>query len=350
MNREQRGVVKAVSVIAALLWVVLGLRFGWPFWLWIALVIATIVAPWLVIWRYRRWRAAKRVPAELVETARSPQPPTNERSLSGVPLRSAHPDYQFLFSGKVIWYSKPDAPGLPHADPGGLAVDLVLEQAAQLVAEVAPDEGERAQYRLAAALGAQRSDPAGHVGAWASEVRLELPESDADRIRGLADARKDVELWQRARNHERDKRAYLADDVLKNPGSALVWWLARVDGDVDEAVRQIGNLRRLTAAAHDTRVPDPDLDAPHWIGVVPAGQSTMQSLFMEEFELGGNGVGASQHVLAAIEGLAAGDERAALSRRLAEVLAAHGHDELAELVRDRFTAADRQELPGSDAS
>ncbi|MCI2420263.1 hypothetical protein MOQ72_22730 [Saccharopolyspora sp. K220] len=348
MNREQRGVVQAVSVIAALLWVGLGLRFGWPVWLCIALVIATIVAPWLVIWRYRRWRAPKRVPPQPVEPAQRPEPPrTNERSVSGVSLRSAHPDYRFLFSGKVIWYAQPNAPGLPHADPGGLAVDLILAQAAQFVAEVAPDEGELARHRLTAALGAQRSDPAGQISAWASEVRLELPEADAERIRRLVDARKDAELWERARDHEREKRAYLADDVLKNPGSALVWWLARGDGDVDEAVRQIGNLRRLTAAAHDTRIPDPDFNAPHWIGPVPNG---MHSFLLEEFEFNGSGMGASQHVLAAIEGLAAGEERAALSRRLAEVLAAHGHHELAELVRDRFDASDRQQLPDSEAS
>jgi hypothetical protein len=350
MNREQRGVVKAMSVIAALLWVGLGLRYGWPAWLWLALVIATIVAPWLVIWRFRRWRerrlALASPPVETVVEPERPQPV--ERTLSGLPMRSAHPDYKFLFSGKVFWYPKPDAPGLPHADPGGLAVDMVLEQAKQFVAEIPPDEGQLAQYRLNAALGAERSDPSGHVAAWASEVRLELPATDADRLRRLAEARKQEELWARARNHERDKRAYFADDVLKNPGSALVWWLAREDGNVDEAVRQIGNLRKLTAAAHDTRVPEPDFDAPHWINAVPAGQPTMHSFLLEEFELHTNG--AWQHVSAAIESLAAGEERATLGRRFADVLAAHGHRELAELVRDRFAESDRQELPGSEAS
>ncbi len=171
MNREQRGVVKAVSVIAALLWVVLGLRFGWPFWVLLTLIVVTIAAPWLVIWRYRRWKVQRLAlaprPVETVEPPERPNP--TERPLSGVPLRSAHPDYKFLFSGTVFWYSKPDAPGLPHVDPGGLAADLILEQARRLVAEVPPDEGELAEYRLNAALGAERCDPTGHVAVWAGE-------------------------------------------------------------------------------------------------------------------------------------------------------------------------------------
>ncbi|MEU5853127.1 hypothetical protein [Saccharopolyspora shandongensis] len=348
MNREQRGVVKAVSVIAAALWSVLGLRFGWPVWLWLALVAATCVAPWVIFWQYRRRQDQKLAAEQPVVEAAEPreQPQSAERSLSGLPMRSAHPDYKFLFSGKVFWYLMPDAPGLPHADPGGLAIDLILEQATHFVAEIPPDEGELAQYRLNAALGVKRSDPSGHVVAWAGDVRLELPGSDADRLHRLAEARKQEELWERARNHERDKRAYLADDVLKNPGSALVWWLAREDGNVDEAVRQIGNLRRLTAAAHDTRIPDPDLHPPQWITAMPGDQHTMRSFRLEEFEVQGTRLGASQHVLAAIEGLATGEERAALGRRVAEVLAAHGHDELAELVRSTFD--DRPELPGPE--
>ncbi|PKW14619.1 hypothetical protein [Saccharopolyspora spinosa] len=349
MNREQRGVVKAVAVIAALLWIVLGLRFGWPMWLWFALVVLTLAAPWLVFWRYRSWKERKlAAEPQLVEAAEPPERPAPvEQLLSRLPIRSAHPDYKFLLSGKVFWYPRPDAPGLPHADPGALAVDVVLEQAKYLVAEIPPDEGELAQYRLNAALGAERTDPSGHVSAWAGDVRLELTESDADRLRHLAEGSKRQELWQRNRDHEREKRAYLADDVLKDPGSALVWWLAREDGNVGEAVHQIGNLRRLTAAAHDTRVPAPDIDAPQWISAVPTDQPTMRSIRFEEFELQGSGWGAPQHVLAAIESLATGEERAVLGRRVAEVLAAHGHRELAELVRDTF---DNRQLPGSEAS
>lgn len=337
MNQDQRTAVKVVSVIGALIWVLLGLRFGWPAWLWVALVVLTVAGPWVLSW----WLLGRvgRKPAPPVEAPAAPPvaPQPTEQPVSGAQLRSAHPEYRFSFSGTISWYVKPDAPGLPHANPGGLAVDLVLEQAGELVAETSPEDGELAQHRLNALLGTPRSDKSGHVVAWASDVRLALPDSDAERLRQLAAARKDEELWERKRAHERNKRAYFADDVLQTPGSALVWWLARrEDGDLDEAVRQISNLRKLTAAAHDRRIPEPDGDAPNWIHPV-------HSFVVEEFE-----VGAEQHVFAAIERLASGDERAALSHRLAEVLAAHGHRELAQGVRDRF--GDRQELPGTSSN
>lgn len=337
MNQDQRTVVKVLSVFGALIWVLLGLRYGWPAWLWIALVVLTIAGPWAVSWWLLGRGGRKPAPPEEAPVERPAAPQPTEHPVPGTPLRSAHPEYRFSFSAKVFWYSKPDAPGLPHANPAGLAVDLVLEQAGQLVAETSPEDGDLAQHRLNALLGAPRSDKSGHVVAWASDVRLVLADADAERLRQLAAARKEEELWERKRAHERNKRAYYADDVLKTPGSALVWWLARrEDGDLDEAVRQISNLRKLTAAAHDRRVPDPDSDEPNWIHPV-------HSFVVEDFE-----VGAEQHVFAAIERLASGDERAALSHRLAEVLAAHGHRELAQVVRDRF--GDRQELPGSGAA
>ncbi|GAA0538987.1 hypothetical protein GCM10011581_06080 [Saccharopolyspora subtropica] len=348
MNHEQRHVVWVVSVIAVLLWGVLAFRYGWPLWSWVVLAFATLVAPWVVAWRIRDWRQRRERPAdqptEALPAPQAPRPAVQE--VSGVPLRSAHPDYRFLFSAKVFWYSKPDVPGLPHANPGGLAVDLVLQHAKQVVELFPPDEADLARHRLTAALGTVLSDPSGHVAAWAAEVELGLSAEDSARLQRLSDARKAAELWEQARDHERRRRAYLAEDVLKNTGSAVVWWLARQDGDLDEAVRQIGNLRRLTAAAHDTRVPDPDPDHPKWIPAMPS-----DSFMFEDFELHNDDVGAWHHVFAAIEALATGEERAQLSGRLAEVLAAHGHRDLAALVRDRFAAAEaRQELPRSETA
>ncbi|MER7079518.1 hypothetical protein, partial [Saccharopolyspora kobensis] len=50
MNQDQRTAVKVVSVIGALIWVLLGLRYGWPAWLWVTLVVLTIAGPWAVSW------------------------------------------------------------------------------------------------------------------------------------------------------------------------------------------------------------------------------------------------------------------------------------------------------------
>ncbi|MGW1837043.1 hypothetical protein [Streptomyces sp. NPDC002067] len=44
--------------------------------------------------------------------------------------------------------------------------------------------------------------------------------------------------------------------MLRTPGSAVVWWLARHGERVEDAVRMIGPLARLSAAAHDTEVPE----------------------------------------------------------------------------------------------
>ncbi|GAA4613179.1 hypothetical protein [Saccharopolyspora hordei] len=338
MNQDQRTAVKIVSVIAALIWVVLGLRFGWPTWLWIALVVLTIAGPWVVSWWLLGRVGQKPAPPQQTPVEEPPAPPQpRELPVPGTLLRTAHPEYRFSFSATVFWYPKPDAPGLPHANPAGLAVDLVLEQAGKLVEETSPEDADLAQHRLNALLGAPRTDATGHVVAWATDVRLTLPDDDAERLRELAAARKDDDVWERRRALERKKRAYFADDVLQSPGSALVWWLARrEDSDLDEAVRQISNLRKLTAAAHDRRVPDPDSDAPTWIHPV-------HSFVVDDVE-----AGAEHHVFAAIERLADGEERAALSHRMADVLAAHGHRELAQQVRDRF--GDRQELPGSSSA
>ncbi|MGH3870444.1 MAG: hypothetical protein ACRDSR_02850 [Pseudonocardiaceae bacterium] len=49
-------------------------------------------------------------------------------------------------------------------------------------------------------------------------------------------------------DHERRKRDYLRDDVLQNTGSAITWWLARKDNDVEDTVRLIGALAQLSAA------------------------------------------------------------------------------------------------------
>lgn len=59
---------------------------------------------------------------------------------------------------------------------------------------------------------------------------------------------------------ERNKRRYLSDDVLKDPGSAVVWWLARNDEQVEGTVERIGLLARLSAAANNSEVAPPFRD------------------------------------------------------------------------------------------
>ena len=314
MTREQRSAVRVVSVLVAILWVVLGLMLGWASGVWIVLAVATAIVPSLLAGSVSQWLHERRRPApQPVVTAVAPvePPPPSRYELTHVPLPSARVDYRLVFSCTVWWRRRTPEPGIPHADPGSLAAEVVLEQTRQLVAAVSPEEVEIARAKLTSYLGVVRADSTGHIEAWATDVALRLPESDADRLRRLADVRKEEEVWEHERNHERNKREYLGDDVLKSAGSALVWWLARDESQIDDAVEKIPNLRKLTAAAHDERVPALDVE-----GV--------------EF-------GPHDHLVELIRSVQSDDEeRALLSDSIASALEKRGHTELAGKVRAEF--------------
>jgi hypothetical protein len=63
-------------------------------------------------------------------------------------------------------------------------------------------------------------------------------------------------VWEHQRKYEQSKRQYLSEDVLKDTGSAVVWWLAKNDEHVDKTVADLGLLAQLTSAANDTDVPE----------------------------------------------------------------------------------------------
>ncbi|GGV66065.1 hypothetical protein GCM10010294_19140 [Streptomyces griseoloalbus] len=90
----------------------------------------------------------------------------------------------------------------------------------------------------------------------AADVTLALAPADRERLRKLKDLRKDEEVWEYERQHERNKRRYLGDDVLKSVGTAVVWWLARHENEIEKAVDMIGPLARIAAAANGEEVPE----------------------------------------------------------------------------------------------
>lgn len=327
MTREQRSAVRAVSVLVAILWVVLGLVLGWPPAVWVVLAVLTAVAPPLLIGPISQWlhQRQRPVPQQVVTPVAPVEPPPPSRyEITHTSLPSARPDYRLVFSCTVWWRRSSPAPGIPHADPGSLAAEVVLEQTRQLVAAVAPEEVEIARAKLTSYLGTVRTDSSGHVEVWATDVALRLPESDSDRLRRLADVRKEEEVWEHERNHERNKRAYLGEDVLKSAGSALVWWLARDESQVDGAVEKIPNLRKLTAAAHDERVPELDVE--------------------------GVELGPQDHLVELIRDLQPEDEdeRALLSDSIAAALDRRGHSELAAKVRAEFDSPKARQDPQSN--
>ena len=91
----------------------------------------------------------------------------------------------------------------------------------------------------------------------AESVTLTLSERDQERLEKLASVRKDKAVWEHERTYERSRREYLGEDVLKDTGSAVVWWLARNEDRVDKTVEDIGLLAQLSSAANNQMVAPP---------------------------------------------------------------------------------------------
>ncbi|MFJ9607476.1 hypothetical protein ACIRS1_14175 [Kitasatospora sp. NPDC101176] len=261
MKGSGKAPLVGLAVGAGLVTVVLGVSARWPVWLWgvpaaVALVLAVLLAS-----------ARSPVPEpdpepgpepepwpEFETVAAPAEPPWEETRVDGVALPSRVPDYDFHFSATVWWRPIPNTTGLVHADPAGLAIETVLARARQVTELEVPERLDLVRHRLNGVLGTQRPDASALVEAMGGRVDLRLSEDDRTRLGKLSEVRKSEEVWEHERRQEQSRRAYLGDDVLKSPGSAVVWWLARHDDKVREAVDMIGPLAQLSAAANDEDV------------------------------------------------------------------------------------------------
>jgi hypothetical protein len=381
LSIDQKARLRALSVIAAVIWVVLGLVYQWPVWLWSGLAVVSLLGPSLAAWGIVEWNLRKRprssheLSDEVVEEEPQPmpEPPMPQQyPVQDVLLRSAHQDYRFVFACTVFWRLLPSAPGLPHPNPGALAADLILVEAANLAASIPPEEESRARYRMMNVLGSARVDRTGHVEAWADGIALSLSEKDVKRLTRLAEVRKDEEVWEHERSYERNVRAYLGDDVLTSPGSAVVWWLAGPRTDekrrVDEAVEKISNLQKLTSAAAMAELPgnaaeaidfriSPSAASSHVFGDQSSSHTALPQLpfvLAAQPDESGNGLSdrpeqsLEDHAIGLVEELSEGPEREMFARRLADLLEAQGRGEAAEQVRRRFDAPLDQSAPDED--
>jgi hypothetical protein len=184
-----------------------------------------------------------------------------ENPVNGVRIPSRAVDYDFLFSAVVRWRptgAESTWRERANANPGSQAVNAIVERARGAAAMEQPESHREAQNRLAAALGVALPDSTGRVEAWATNVSLNLPPEDLERVTKLADLRKEADLWARRRAFEREQRSYLGQEVFKDTGSAVMWMLAQTtehsEQDVERAVRLIGPLALLAAAANDSPV------------------------------------------------------------------------------------------------
>ncbi|MFC1232253.1 hypothetical protein [Streptomyces sp. Sce081] len=243
-----------LTILCGLLLTILGLTQKWPAYAWPTLTVLLVAVPAAAF----KIAAARRgsLPVDVEEQRTAPPVERREHHVSRVALPSHWADYDFLFSATVRWYPL-EAPGDdPILNPAGLAVEAVLNRARAITEQREPGRPTLVQHELSGALSRMRPDPTGHLQVMAEDITLVLREHDQERLDRLAQVRKDKAVWEHQRKYEQSKRAYLSEDVLKDTGSAVVWWLAKNDDHVEKTVADIGLLAQLTSAANDTDVPE----------------------------------------------------------------------------------------------
>lgn len=219
-----------------------------PNWMTVATLAAAMAGAAVVVRQIAFHREQRQLRAEAARKSAPPPPPEpprhEEHHVPAIPVDSAEPYYRFTLSCTVCWLA--NAP--QHANPRGLAVHAILERARQVTVTGSPTDPAPVQARLAAELGAQLPDRSGQVVAWAQDVALTLPQEDADRLARLTELRKEKQLRDQERELEQAARTYLADEVLSDPGRAMVWWLARHPEQIREAAELLPIFVQLSAA------------------------------------------------------------------------------------------------------
>ncbi|KOU74374.1 hypothetical protein ADK57_07595 [Streptomyces sp. MMG1533] len=255
MHSGHKAMTGFVAVILALLITIVGLTTRWPLWAWPLSVAALVVYVAVSLAREGRHRPV--IPSERQLEPDLPIAPVErwECVVRDIALPSLSEDYDFLFSATIRWLPQDAPSNAPTVNAGGLAVDAVLERARQVTQISSPHRSSLVQHRLNGELATMLPDANGRVIAMAESVQLRLEEADRERLEKLATVRKDEAVWEHERKWEQNKRAYLGDDVLRTPGSAVVWWLAKNDDRIDKTVSDIGLLAELASAAHDQPVP-----------------------------------------------------------------------------------------------
>ena len=167
--------------------------------------------------------------------------------ITGIRLPSARADYTFAFSANVIWTSA--AQGGVAA--GEAAIHEIVRRACEVTVRQHPDQVTLIASKLAVALGALQRSPNGQVLVRAESVQLQLPPDDQHRLDELAALRKQEALWEYKRRYQASLRHYLRTDVLKDSGSAIVWWLAKHEDEPEKVVERIDVLQRLASAANN---------------------------------------------------------------------------------------------------
>ncbi|MFJ4962660.1 hypothetical protein ACIP6P_09400 [Streptomyces sp. NPDC088729] len=235
----------------------MGRALDWPVWLWF-LLPALCAGALLIDMRVPRPDEGGFVqhpePQE-AEAAAPVESPYQETSVVVVPVESAVADCPFLFSATVWWRLVDEDASWSHRNPAALASTSVLRRVQRMTSAEHPQRCTFLEHFMEGVLGMPAHDDEGLVIAFATDIRLVLRPKDRDHLDELDGLRKAVAAWEGRRQHERNLREYLGDDVLRSPGSAVVWWMSRHEEEIDRAVEMIAPLTVLSAAANDEEIP-----------------------------------------------------------------------------------------------
>lgn len=334
MSSGRTTVTIYLVVFCGLILVALILFAPRPLWLGFLLVVLLTAGGLGLMKGRHRWEEPYAHPA--------PQPPVmpvehRAHRLAAVALPSNWEDYDFVFSATVRWLPSDARVDESHVNLEAMAVNAILERARKITKERPPGRTSLVQHELSGALGRMEPDGTGCLRAMAESVTLTLSEEDRNRLARLMSARKDNTLWEHERRYEQRRREYLSEHVLKDTGSAVVWWLAKNDDQVEKTVKDIGLLAQLSSAANNTHVtepfrhlvPGPDIEAGEFISAadISRGESASESRTPADHFDG----------FLTTMGLGAGNsQRTLLARHVVDVLRKHGREDVADELVRRF--------------
>ncbi|MFD8387026.1 hypothetical protein ACFV2X_52565 [Streptomyces sp. NPDC059679] len=277
MTTAQKTTTVFFTILCGLLLTIVGLTQRWSTWTWPTLAVLLLIVP-AAAFRIASLRRGS-MPVSFEEQRTASPVERTEYHVSQVALPSLWDDYNFVLSATVRWYLVETPENAPVLNPAGLAVEAVLNRARAITEKREPSQASLVQHELSGALSRMCPDPTGHLQAMAENINLTLLEQDQERLDRLAKVRKDKAVWEHQRKYEQSKRQYLGEDVLKDTGSAVVWWLTKNEEHVEKTVADLALLAQLTSAANDTDIPErlqnllqqpSELPAPEFLEADPA--------------------------------------------------------------------------------
>jgi hypothetical protein len=347
VSKSHRVVLASYVIVCTLL---IGLIAFVPWVTWVRFALAMVLAVTGVILAFAlRWPGTPMQPDTIVAYPAALPSEHNQESVTGVLLPSRCDDYYFLFSATVLWSRLPVLTNGSLINMGALAVDAVLKRACEVTKQRDPSHASLVQHELAGILAEMRKDAAGRLQAMAESVQLAVPDHDQQRLDKLAAVRKEEAIWQHERKYEQSRREYLGEDVLKDPGSAVVWWLAKNDDQVEKTVQDIGLLAQLSSAARNAEIPAVfhQLVAGFPSGYAPRSPSPDLdgSSDLEPDETGGTAADYFDAFLHAMDMTDGNPERILFARQVADLAATHGRQEVADEIMNRFDELNDAEHP-----